>query len=145
MRAMPLFDLACTPPAAKRLKHHSSRHGHRRDDPYHWMQAPQSAAMQAHLLAENAYADAVMAPSQALQAKLYEEMLGRIQETDLSVPVQWQGAMYYTRTEAGPDYPIHCRTRIVDGLDALPSAHGVGHQAVEGGKRRRLIGGHFSD
>lgn len=112
---MPLFDLANTPPLAQRVKHSIRRHGHHRDEPYLWMQAPQSAAMQTHLLAENAYADAVMAPTEALQNTLYQEMLGRIQETDLSVPVPWQGAMYYTRTEAGLDYAIHCRKAIVDG------------------------------
>jgi oligopeptidase B len=63
----------------------------------------------AYLEAENAYADAVMKPTAPFQAALYQEMLGRIQETDLSVPHREQGYFYYSRTEAGKQYPILCR------------------------------------
>jgi len=63
----------------------------------------------AYLEAENAYADAMMNPTAPFQAALYREMLGRIQETDLSVPYREQGYFYYSRTEAGKQYPILCR------------------------------------
>lgn len=74
----------------------------------------QSAPMQDYLNAENAYAQAMLADTEALQAQLYDEMLARIQEADLSVPVRFGGWMYYSRTEKGAQYAIHCRKRITE-------------------------------
>jgi oligopeptidase B len=51
----------------------------------------------------------MMQQTEPLQTQLYREMLARIQETDLSVPVQKDGYYYYSRTEAGQPYAIHCR------------------------------------
>src|SRR5229473_2392960 len=65
----------------------------------------------AYLEAENAYADAVTKPTEPFQAALYQEMLGRIQETDLSVPYRERGYFYYSRTEEGRQYPIYCRKK----------------------------------
>jgi oligopeptidase B len=62
-----------------------------------------------YLEAENAYTADVMAPTKALQQKLYGEILGRIQETDLSVPVKRDDYFYYTRTEEGKAYSVQCR------------------------------------
>ncbi len=70
-----------------------------RDDP----------AVRAYLEAENAWADHVLAPTLPLQEVLYNEMLGRIKETDLSVPYQRGDWWYYTRTETGKQYAVHCR------------------------------------
>ena len=50
-----------------------------------------------------------MAPTKPLQEELYREILGRIQETDLSVPVKRDDYFYYTRTEEGKAYSIQCR------------------------------------
>src|SRR5262249_35010799 len=61
--------------------------------------------------AENAYADSVMKSTDALQGKLYDEMLARIKETDLSVPVREGGFLYYSRTEKGKQYSIYCRKK----------------------------------
>ena len=65
--------------------------------------------MIAYLEAENRYTEEVMAPTKPLQEKLYQEILGRIQETDLSVPVKRDDYFYYTRTEEGKAYSIQCR------------------------------------
>ena len=62
-----------------------------------------------HLRAENVYTDAVMAPAAALTETLFAEIKSRIKETDLSVPVVKDGWAYYSRTEEGLAYPIHCR------------------------------------
>ena len=56
-----------------------------------------------------------MAPTRELQETLYQELLGRIQETDLTVPELEGGWLYYLRTEAGQQYPILCRRRDADG------------------------------
>jgi len=63
-----------------------------------------------------------MRPTEGLQEKLYQEMLGRIQQTDLSVPYLLRGYEYYTRTEEGKQYPIYCRRRLEK------DAHGISNQ-----------------
>lgn len=97
------------PPMAKTIHHQTTIHGHRRSDPYVWLQEKKSPEAMAYLNAENAFTDEAMAHTEALQHKLYQEMVGRIQETDLSVPVQKDDFFYYSRTEEGRQYPIYCR------------------------------------
>ncbi len=63
----------------------------------------------AYLEAENAYADAALAHLGELEETLYEEFVGRIKETDLTVPVRLGDWLYYSRTEKGRQYPIYCR------------------------------------
>lgn len=84
-------------------------HGDRRVDNYAWMRKKEDPRVKAYLEAENAYADTVMRATEGFQEKLYQEMLGRIQQTDLSVPYNLRGYSYYTRTEEGKQYPIYCR------------------------------------
>lgn len=97
------------PPVAERRPVILERHGERLEDPYAWLRAREDAAVRAYLEAENAYAEAVLAPTKPLQEQLYQEMLARIKQTDLSVPYLDRGYHYYTRTEEGRQYPIHCR------------------------------------
>jgi protease II len=87
-------------------------HGDRRVDHYAWMKEKKDPRVRAYLEAENTYADADMRGTEALQEKLYQEMLGRIQQTDLSVPYRLRGYEYYTRTEEGKQYPIYCRKKL---------------------------------
>ena len=87
-------------------------HGDRRVDHYAWMKNKKDPRVKAYLEAENAYADAEMRGTEAFQEKLYQEMLGRIQQTDLSVPYKLRGYEYYTRTEEGKQYPIYCRKKV---------------------------------
>ena len=100
------------PPRAERRSHVHVTHGYERHDPYHWLRERDDPAVSTHLEAENAYARAVMAPHKALEEALYLEMKGRIQETDLSVPVRRDDWMYYTRTEEGAQYAILCRNGV---------------------------------
>ena len=90
----------------------SSPYG-RRADPYYWLRddTRTDKDVLAYLAAENAYADAMLAGTKPLQAKLYEEMVGRIKQDDASVPYQKKGYWYYTRYETGKEYPIHARRR----------------------------------
>ena len=80
-------------------------------DDYFWMRERNNPKVRAFLEAENAYADAFMKPTEAFQKTLYDEMLGRIKETDLSVPYRDGGWYYYSRTEKGKQYPIYCRKK----------------------------------
>ena len=86
-------------------------HGDRREDDYAWLRDKKDPAVAAYLEAENAWADAVMKPTEALQEALYKEMLAHIKETDVNVPWRKSGFCYYSRTEAGKQYPIHCRKK----------------------------------
>ena len=99
------------PPVAARRPHVTEIHGHRRVDDYHWLRRRDDPEVIAYLHAENAYTRAMMAPSRRLQGVLYGEMLGRIRQTDMGVPVREGGWLYYARTVAGRQYAIHCRRR----------------------------------
>jgi oligopeptidase B len=80
-------------------------------DEYFWLREKSNPEVITHLEAENAYSEAVMKPTAALQDKLYKEMVGHIKETDVNVPYRWGGYFYYTRTEQGKQYPISCRKK----------------------------------
>ncbi|GAB2881743.1 oligopeptidase B [Uliginosibacterium flavum] len=108
------LDLSLTPPTAPQRPKKLVAHGHTRIDPYHWLRKVKSAEVLDYLKAENAYAEAVLAPLQPLQETLYTELLGRIQEADLSVPVKFGPWMYYSRTVQGAQYAVHARKRITD-------------------------------
>jgi oligopeptidase B len=97
------------PPVAPERPHVIEAHGDRRVDPYYWLRDRQNPEVVAYLEAENAYADAVMAPAAELQEKLYREIVGRVQETDTSAPIFFRGWWNYTRTVEGLDYEIYCR------------------------------------
>jgi len=84
-------------------------HGDRRVDHYAWMKERANPQVREYLEAENAYSEELLRPTEGLQEKLYQEMLGKIQQTDLSVPYFLRGYEYYTRTVEGQQYPIHCR------------------------------------
>lgn len=98
-----------TPPVAPCHPTTVTRHGETLTDPYAWLRERDDPGVRAHLEAENAYAEAVLAPTKPLQETLYLEMKGRIKETDLSVPYRKGDWWYYSRTEEGQQYPIHCR------------------------------------
>jgi oligopeptidase B len=99
------------PPVAKKDPHATRIHGETLTDDYYWLRNKGTAEVEAHLKAELAYAQAFMKPTEALQQKLYDEMLGRIQQTDVDVPFLDRGFFYYSRTEEGKQYPIHCRKK----------------------------------
>lgn len=79
------------------------------NDPYAWLQQRDSAEVLAYLQAENAYQEACLVDQAPLREQLFEEIKGRILETDLSLPSPWGPWLYYTRTTAGDEYPRHYR------------------------------------
>jgi oligopeptidase B len=84
-------------------------HGDKRIDNYYWLRQQDNSEVIDYLKAENSYTEDKMQHTQQLQTSLYEEILGRIQETDLSVPYRLQDYYYYSRTEEGQAYGIFCR------------------------------------
>lgn len=81
------------------------------------MRDSEDPAVVAHLEAENAYTDAVTAPLADLRDSLFAEFKTRVKETDLSVPVEKDGWSYYSRTEEGLPYGVHCRRSIAGGTE----------------------------
>ena len=112
-----LILMSCTnpemplPPVAKAERHQYSVHGETLVDNYHWLRERDNPEVIRYLEAENGYTDAVMAHTKPLQETLYQEMLGRIKETDVDVPVRRDNFYYYSRTEEGKQYRIHCRKK----------------------------------
>ncbi|HEY1434051.1 MAG TPA: S9 family peptidase [Thermoanaerobaculia bacterium] len=104
------------PPAAPKVPHMQTVNGDTLKDDYFWLREKDNPKVRAFLEAENVYTEAFMKPTEAFQKALYDEMLGRIKETDLSVPYREGGWYYYSRTEKGKQYPIYCRKK--NNLDA---------------------------
>lgn len=96
-------------PIADRRSTLRTHHGDTFDDPYEWLREKESPEVVAHLEAENARTDAETAHLAGLRETLFEEIKGRVQETDLSVPTRRGDWWYYSRTVEGAQYPIHCR------------------------------------
>ncbi|MEQ9008571.1 MAG: hypothetical protein RLP12_11850, partial [Ekhidna sp.] len=97
-------------------------HGQTRVDPYFWMRLTDeqkraadpdnhTKEVLAYLNAENDYTKTLMSHTEDLQQKLYDEIVGRIKQTDESVPYLSNGYWYYTRYEEGGEYPIYCRKK----------------------------------
>ncbi len=118
------------PPVARKVPRVDVVHGDVRPDDYFWLREKDSPDVTAYLESENAYTDAVMKSTEAFQEVLYREMLARIKEDDQSVPYPYGGWLYYSRTETGKQYAIHCRKTAPDApeqvtldLNALAEGH----------------------
>ncbi len=84
-----------------------------REDPWFWLRddSRTDPDVIAYLEAENAYFEAWESRYSGLVDRLYDEIVGRIQQDDSSVPVYIRGFWYYTRFEEGKQYPIHARRK----------------------------------
>ena len=125
-----------TAPVARRELKQTPLHGTVLVDEYGWLREKESPEVTAYLNAENAYAEAFMAPLAGLREELYKEMLSHIKQTDVSVPYRDGGWWYYSRTEEGLQYPVFCRKADVDGaaeeviLDGNKLAEGHSFMAI---------------
>ncbi len=100
------------PPRAARRPHRHERHGEVRVDDYHWLRERDDPEVRAYLEAENAHQRESMAATADLEQRLFEEIKGRIRQTDMSVPYREGRYCYYHRFEDGRDYAIHCRQPV---------------------------------
>ena len=98
-----------TPPVAAKQAKRIEAQGDVRIDDYFWLRERDNPAVRTYLEAENTYLNAVMAHTEPLQATLFQELRGRIQERDASVPEPIDDYFYYHRFEEGKQYPIFCR------------------------------------
>jgi len=101
------------PPVAARRPHEIVAPGGTREDPYYWLRddTRENPEMLAYLKAENTWTDSVLAKEGTLKERLYQEIVGRVKQDDSSVPYEKRGYSYYSRFEAGQDYPITARRR----------------------------------
>lgn len=109
--AGPAGTVSIPPPIAPIIPRVDTIHGDIRVDDYYWLNDRSNPQVIRYLEAENAYTEAMMQHTEDLQVELYEEMLGRIRETDASVPVKLDEYYYYSRTEEGKQYSILCRKK----------------------------------
>jgi oligopeptidase B len=109
-----LDPLAAKPPVAKRIPVETKIHGETLVDEYAWLRKKTDPAVTDYLQAENKYTDAVMKPTEALQKKLYDEMLGRIKQDDQTPPYRKGKHLYWSKTEEGKQYPTYLRVKNVD-------------------------------
>ena len=98
-----------TPPIATKNSLELVTHNDTRIDNYYWLRQQEDSKVIDYLTAENSYTDNQMQHTEKLQQSLYDEMLSRIEETDLSVPYRLQDYYYYSRTVEGQAYSIFCR------------------------------------
>jgi oligopeptidase B len=99
------------PPEAKKIPKEFTDHGNLRIDNYYWLNERNNPEVINYLKAENDYTSAIMKDTDRLQGKLYDEIIGRIKQTDMSVPYMLNGYFYYVRYEEGKEYPVYCRKK----------------------------------
>lgn len=143
-------DLRAGAPTPAKKPFQDTYHGVTRSDEYAWlrddnwqavMKQPSAldGEIRAHLEAENAYTDKVMAPTQALQETLFSEMRGRILEDEASVPVAQGKLAWATRYVTGGEHPLICcgaRVAKVEDMDVLID----GNQQAQGTDFFKIIG-----
>jgi oligopeptidase B len=107
-------------PVAKKIPKELTIHGQTRIDNYYWLRERENPEVIKYLEEENAYFEFRMADTKDLREKLYNEIIGRIKQTDISVPYKFNGYYYYTRFEEGKEYPIYCRKKgNIDGKEEI--------------------------
>jgi oligopeptidase B len=97
------------PPLAPRRPHLLVAHGDERADDWYWLNDSRDPEVIAYLRAENEYTTDALAPLQDLRQTLYEEIRGRVKESDVGAPARKDHWWYYGRTIEGQQYTIHCR------------------------------------
>ena len=102
---------ATEPPVAEKIPHELTTHGYTRIDNYYWLRDRENPSVIEYLEAENEYTKSVLRHTEPLQERLYNEIIGRIKQTDESVPYFDNGYYYYTRFEEGAEFPIYCRKK----------------------------------
>ena len=117
-------------PVAKKIHTENHINGGALADDYHWLREKSNPEVAQYLEAENAYADAVLKPTEPLQKKLYDEMISHIKETDVNVPYKEGDYFYNSRWEKGQQYPIYFRQK--ESLQAPESVTIDGNELAKG-------------
>ncbi len=140
-----------TIPKATKKPYEMTEHGNTRIDNYYWMRLTddqksakkydnQTTEVVEYIEDENSYLESNLSHTKNFQNDLFEEIVGRIEKDDESVPYFDNGYFYYSRYESGKEYAIHCRKKgSLDGqeeilLDENILADGFDYFAI-GGRR----------
>src|SRR6056297_1058916 len=99
------------PPDANKKKHVTEIHGYKLVDYYHWLKNKDNKEVIDYIKRENKYTENKMEHTEKLQQEIYDEIIKRIDETDLTVPEKHGNYYYYTRTQKGKQYDIYCRKK----------------------------------
>ena len=124
------------PPMANKKPKVTKIHGYELKDDYFWLRDKKNPEVVKYLEAENEYVEKIMKPHGQFVNNLYEEMLGRIKQTDLSVPYKYGDFWYFSETEEGKQYPVYLRSETRDGknkeilLDQNEMAKGFKYFAI---------------
>lgn len=129
---IPLNAAEPTAPKAEQRPHTVTSPFGDREDPWYWLRDDErkNPQMLAYLEAENAYLQAIMAPHRVLEQKINDEIIGRLKQDDASVPQKRNGYWYYSRYEAGKQYPIYARRK--GKLDAAEEVLIDGNERAKG-------------
>ena len=127
-----LTALAMEEPMPEKRPHELTLHGITRVDDYFWLRDDERSDPEvlAYLESENKYFEEVMKPTEAMQETLYEEMIGRLDPDESSVPYEKDGWWYYNRYEPGKDYAIYARRKGT--MDSEEEILVDGNQRAEG-------------
>ncbi len=109
-----------TPPKLTARPHELTHHGDTRIDPYYWVMDKENPEVIDHLTAENEFLTSALSHLEPTTELIYEEIKGRIEETDTSVPTRRGGWWIFERTTEGQNYPIVCRVPVGDDLTTPP-------------------------
>lgn len=117
LRMYPVLILAilaagCSQPQpvqTKKVSKEFVEFGHKRVDDYYWLNNPKDSAVIHHLRDENAYTEAMLKHNESFQKRIYDELVGRVEQKHESLPTKKNGYWYYTRFEEGGQYPLYCR------------------------------------
>jgi len=126
------------PPKAEITPQRLEKHGDLRIDNYYWLRDRENPEVISYLEAENTYTDAMTTETKHLEESLFEEIKGRIKQTDVSVPAKEGNYYYYYRNEEGKAYRLYCRKKnSLDApeeimLDVNVLAEGEDHMRVRG-------------
>ena len=112
------------PPGAPKRPHRHEKHGDVRVDDYYWLRERENSEVREYLEAENAHVREVMAGTADFEERLFEEIKGRIKQTDMSAPYREGDYRYYRRYEDSREYEIHCRRRTNGGGESDAAADG---------------------
>lgn len=104
-----LINTTVVPPIAPKIAKTDVLHGETRVDNYYWLRDKTNPQVLDYLNKENAYTEVMMKSTEGLQKTIYDEIITRTKQTDLSVPYRYGNYFYYSRTEEGKQYSIQCR------------------------------------
>ncbi len=125
-------------PVAKKVPHELTYHGDTRTDNYYWLRERENPEVIKYLDDENLYLDEQMSDTKGFQENLYNEIIGRIKQTDISVPYKYNGYWYFTRYEEGKEYPIHSRKK--ENMEAAEEIMLNVNEMAEGHKYYQVAG-----